>query len=115
MSKKTKEKQNPKIKKPKTKWHDWFDGLFKVSLVPLGLSVKGPQPVMNDLPEADILITKKSKKFTKAQKERLPDGIRDSQAKHIIIKLKYTESLNEDAYYQTFGYYKFFKDSNKPP
>ena len=106
-------KQTPKIKKPKTKWHDWFSGLFKVLLVPIGLVVKASHPVMNELPEADILIHKENKKLTKAQWDKLPDGIRESKASHIIIELKYTESLNEDAYCQILGYYKFYKESNK--
>jgi len=45
--------------------------------------------------------------------ERLPDGIRKSKASHIIIELKYSQSLNDDTYCQVGGYYKFYKESNK--
>jgi hypothetical protein len=40
---------------------------------------------------------------------RLPDGIRDSHASHILIEFKYTESVNEDAWLQTLGYDTFYK------
>ena len=96
--------------KPKTLWHDWFGNLFKVSLIPTGLEVETDVPVMQKLPEADIVIIRRSgTKWTKEQLQRLPDGIRHSQAKHVLIELKYTESINVDAVCQIAGYYKFYK------
>jgi len=44
---------------------------------------------------------------------RLPDGIRETDASHVLIELKYTESVNEDAMCQTAGYYKFYKTCAK--
>ena len=96
--------------KPKTLWHDWFGNLFKVSLIPTGLEVETDAPVMQKLPEADIVIIRRSgTRWTKEQLKRLPDGIRHTQAKHVLIELKYTESINVDAICQIAGYYKFYK------
>ena len=96
--------------KPKTLWHDWFGNLFKVSLIPTGLEVETDVPVMQKLPEADIVIIRRSgSKWTKVQLQRLPDGIRHTQAKHVLIELKFTESINVDAVCQIAGYYKFYK------
>ena len=100
--------------KPKTLWHDWFGNLFKVSLIPTGLEVATDVPVMKQLPEADIVIIRRhSKIWTKEQLERLPDGIRHTRAKHVLVELKFTESINIDAICQIAGYYKFYKIHQK--
>jgi hypothetical protein len=97
--------------KPKTPWHDWFGNLFKVSLIPTGLDVETDVPVMKKLPEADIviIIRRSGTKWTKDQLKYLPDGIRQTRAKHVLIELKFTESINADAICQIAGYYKFYK------
>jgi hypothetical protein len=67
-----------------TPWHDWFGNLFKVSLIPTGLDVETDVPVMKKLPEADIVIIRRSgTKWTKDQLKYLPDGIRQTRAKHV--------------------------------
>ncbi|KPA09038.1 hypothetical protein MHK_010728 [Candidatus Magnetomorum sp. HK-1] len=100
--------------KPKTLWHDWFGNLFKVSLIPTGLDVETDVPVMKKLPEADIVIIRRTgTRWTKNQLQRLPDGIRHTQAIHVLIELKYTESINTDAICQIAGYYKFYKIQHK--
>ena len=103
-----------KKKNPKTRWHYWFGALIKMLLSAVDIEVKTDHPVMNELPEADVLIINKDKKrWTKEQLKRLPDGINESKASHILLELKYSESLNDDSYCQTCGYYKFYKDLNK--
>jgi hypothetical protein len=100
--------------KPKTLWHDWFGNLFKVSLIPTGLDVETNVPVMQKLPEADIVIIRRSgKRWTNNQLQYLPDGIRHTRAKHVLKELKYTESINTDAFCQIAGYYKFYKIQQK--
>jgi hypothetical protein len=106
--------ETEKQSNPKTLWHDWFGNLFKVSLIPTGLDVATDVPVMKQLPEADIVIIRRhSKIWTKEQLKRLPDGIRHTRAKHVLIELKFTESINEDAICQIGGYYKFYKINQK--
>ncbi|MBF0453129.1 MAG: hypothetical protein HQK75_20680, partial [Candidatus Magnetomorum sp.] len=88
--------------------------MFKVSLIPTGLEVETDVPVMQKLPEADIVIIRRSgSKWTKEQLQRLPDGIRHTRAEHVLIELKYTESINVDAICQIAGYYKFYKIQHK--
>jgi len=100
--------------KPKTLWHDWFGNLFKVSLIPTGLDVETDVPVMKKLPEADIVIIRRSgTRWTKEQLQYLPDGIRHTRAIHVLVELKYTESINTDAICQIAGYYKFYKIQHK--
>jgi hypothetical protein len=102
--------ETEKQSKPKTLWHDWFGNLFKVSLIPTGLEVATDVPVMKQLPEADIVIIRRhSKSWTKEQLKRLPDGIRHTRANHVLIELKFTESINTDVICQIAGYYKFYK------
>lgn len=94
----------------KSSWHRWFGDLFKVSLIPLGLEAETEYPVMKSPPEADVvIIRRKHEKWTEKQLERLPDGIRSTGASHVILELKYTESVNDDAICQTAGYYIFYK------
>jgi hypothetical protein len=103
-----------KHNKPKTMWHDWFGNLFKVSLIPTGLDVQTDVPVMKKLPEADIVIIRRSgTKWTKNQLQRIPDGIRHTRARHVLVELKYTESINTDAICQIAGYYKFYRIQHK--
>jgi len=55
-----------------------------------------------------------STRWTKNQLlERLPDGIRHTRASHVLIELKFTESISTDAICQIAGYYKFYKIHQK--
>ncbi|MDM8535362.1 hypothetical protein QUF70_01265 [Desulfobacterales bacterium HSG17] len=67
-------------KTSKTRWHRILGRLFKELLAPTGILVYTDIPVMGESPEADILLLRKNQKqWTKEQKSRLPDGIRDSR------------------------------------
>jgi len=94
----------------KTLWHRLLGSVLEQLLTPVGITVYTDVPVMSDPPEADILLLRRdSSTWTQEQLARLPDGIRDSQASHILIEFKYTESVNEDAWLQTLGYDTFYK------
>ncbi|RKZ50651.1 MAG: hypothetical protein DRR16_24550 [Candidatus Parabeggiatoa sp. nov. 3] len=98
----------------KTFWHRLLARLLELILSPLGIEVHPDVSVMTAPPEADILLLRrKTGRWTKAQRAHLPDGIRDSQASHILIEFKYTESFNEAALEQAMGYDIFFKRSKK--
>lgn len=61
--------------------------------------------VMSEPPKADILLLRRMRSaWTAAQKARLPDGVRDSSAQHILLEFKYTESLTLDAVQQAVSY-----------
>ena len=101
-------------KKERTPLHRWFGDLFRVSLIPLGLDVETDHPVMRDPPEADVVITgRHGAGWTREQRERLPDGLRDTDAARLVLELKCSESLNEDAVCQAGGYHFFYKTHNE--
>jgi hypothetical protein len=55
----------------------------------------------DESPEADILLIRRNQQgWTEAQRNLLPDGIRDTQADHVLIEFKYSESVNQDALFQ---------------
>ncbi|MDM8557010.1 hypothetical protein QUF75_19975 [Desulfococcaceae bacterium HSG7] len=97
---------------PQTRWHRLLGKLLEELLTPVGIDVSTELPVMADPPEADILLLRREKsKWSAEQSERLPDGVRDSRAGHILIEFKYTESVNLSAFRQTVGYDFFYKRS----
>jgi hypothetical protein len=94
----------------KTRWHRLLGSVLEQLLAPVGIMVQTDVPVMSDPPEADILLLRRdTPTWTQEQLARLPDGIRHSQASHILIEFKYTESVNEDAWLQILGYDTFYK------
>jgi len=108
---KKEEEQSKSSRKP---WHRWFGNFFKIPLEPLGLEVHTGYEVMTGPPEADVVIIRKRRKaWTREQLKFLPDGIRESAAAHVIIEFKQSESVNEDAFFQTAGYRHFYKSSNR--
>jgi hypothetical protein len=69
---------------------------------------------MSEPPAADILLLRRQgSRWTASQRARLPDGVRDSQARHILIEFKYTESINEMALRQSLAYDTFYKRIQK--
>ncbi len=60
---------------------------------------------MSEPPKADILLLRRMRRaWTAAQKARLPDGVRDSKARHLLLEFKYTESLTLEAVLQAASY-----------
>ena len=93
----------------KTKSHLLFGKLFKAIMAPLGVVVSTEFKIMSDSPRADILIIKKRDgKWTQKQLKLIPDGIRESEARYIILEFKYTQSLSDKSFQQALGYDYFF-------
>ena len=98
----------------KTLWHQILGRIFTDLLTPLKITVSTDVKVMIKAPEADIVLLRREHRFwTKAQRERLPDGIRDSQAAHILIEFKATESLSKETFIQAGAYEYFYKQSQE--
>ena len=94
-----------KESKEHTQWHDWLGTLFMESVTGLQIEVLHSFFVTTLSPKGDILLIRHATDFwSEAQRRYLPDGIRDCPASHIIIDLKYTESINADSFFQ-IGYY----------
>ncbi|OQY42663.1 MAG: hypothetical protein B6242_15870, partial [Anaerolineaceae bacterium 4572_78] len=78
-------------------------------LTPVGITVSTNVEVMVDPPESDILLLRMdTPNWTPEQRALLPDGIRDSQANHILLEFKMTESLDKIAVAKTIGYDVFY-------
>ncbi len=94
----------------KTHWHRLLGALLEQLLTPVGISVLCDVKIMSNPPEVDILLLRrKTKYWTEEQRQRLADGIRDSNASHILLEFKYTESFSEKALQQTLSYDFFYK------
>ena len=69
-----------------------------MSLAPLQISVHMDVDLLGKPPKADILLLRREgEAWNAAQRARLPDGVRDSAAAHVLVEFKYTESVNETA------------------
>ncbi len=95
-------------------WHRLLGEVLEKLLTPVGLLVYTELSLMNRPPRADVLILRrKQAQWTTAQLERLPDGVRDTQASHILLEFKYTESLSAEALQQALAYDLFYRQTQK--
>ncbi len=98
----------------KTRWHRILAGMFKELLTPLNITVLSDVRIMTDPPKIDVLlIRRETPQWTDEQLMRLPDGIRDTLADHILIEFKFTEPVNRNALNQALAYDTFFRRTQK--
>ena len=91
-------------KKP-TQWHDWLGTLLLEVLTAFGAEVLYSFFVTTLPPKGDILLIRRSgERWSEQLRRLLPDGLRNCLAMYILLDLKYTESINVDAFFQ-IGYY----------
>ena len=102
--------QPPFIKK--TRWHRILGNTLEQWLTPVGIQVQTELAVMTDPPKVDILLLRKTNS-NKQHKQRLADGLRDSQASNLVIEFKYTESFKKTALIQALHYDAMFTDRQK--
>ena len=97
-----------------TRWHIILGGMLEELLTSVKITVKTDFHIMSSPPKADILLLRRNTRgWTKEQLVRLPDGIRDTKADHILVEFKYTESVNKAAIAQTLAYDTFYKRVNQ--
>jgi len=77
----------------------------------VGIKVLAEVSIMSRPPEIDVLLLHNQVPPTEAQRVRLGDAIRDSQAAHILIELKYTETITEVTLKKAMGYDAFYRES----
>jgi hypothetical protein len=95
-------------------WHQIFAYSLKLALSPVDIKVFSEIEVTAKPPRADILLLcNNSSRWTKQQRARLPDKIRDQDAGHVLIEFKYSESLDESVYQKTAGYDIFYRTANE--
>jgi len=97
-----------------TDWHRLLALVQEAALVPLAIEVLTElladlKPIKIDL----VLLRRKSARWTAAQVARLPDGIRQSIANHILCEFKYTQSVNYAALVQALMYDFLYRSSRK--
>ncbi|EDN71292.1 hypothetical protein BGP_0818 [Beggiatoa sp. PS] len=98
----------------KTLWHQILGRIFEFLLADLEITILTDVKVMTHPPEADILLLRREHDYwTTEQLERLPDGIRESTARHILIEFKATESISKESFTQASSYDYFYKQSQK--
>ena len=86
-------------------WHQLIAAAFELLLQPLGVDVGKELPVVEESPRLDMrLLRKGPETWDFLQRKWLPDGIRDCHARHIVIELKYKETINTNALIQTLMY-----------
>jgi hypothetical protein len=95
-------------------WHQIVGEGWEKFLSPVKISVFTELKVMSQPPRVDILLFRRDEPtWTAEQMARLPDGIRQSTASHILIELKYTESINQKAFSQAITYDYLYKESQE--
>ena len=76
-----------------------------------GITVHIELPLMSESPRIDILLLKRTvTTWTAEQLRRLPDGVRSSLARHLILEFKYTESLTLQMFLKTCGYLAMYQE-----
>ena len=87
-----------------------------MSLANVQVLVAPEASVLKDSPRVDLLLVQReSGRWTDVQRARLPDGVRDSAARHILVEFKNTESVTEDGILQAAAYDLFYRQSQELP
>ena len=95
---------------PPIRWHRLLGALLDAVLSPVGVSIETDIAVTAEPPRADILLLRRQQpRWNEAQRRRLADGLRDTDAGHLLIEFKYTEGLSEDACMQLLSYDYFYR------
>ena len=72
--------------------------------------------LLGESPKADVLLLRREgEEWSEAQRARLPDGVRDSAAGHVLLEFKYSESVNETALAQAVAYDHFYRQAQELP
>ena len=79
----------------RVQYHRLLGAGMRLNLAAVKVLVSTESSILSESPRVDILLLRREgANWTEAQRGRLPDGIRDSTAGHILIEFKYTESVS---------------------
>jgi len=96
--------------------HQVLGRLLQLSLAPVEITVNVEVDLLGESPKADVLLLRREGvEWNAAQRERLPDGVRDSAAGHVLLEFKYTEPINESALTQAVAYDYFYRQAQRLP
>jgi hypothetical protein len=94
--------------------HQLLARLLEIVLTPMDIAVESEVPVMSEPPRADVLLLRRrGKAWTAAQRDLLPDGVRDRNAQHHLLECKFSESLNAAAVQQALSYDYFYRQTHQ--
>ena len=100
-------------KSPAT-WHLLLGRLLYLVLEPLGVQVFMDVPLLSEVPKADILLLQRpGAHWTPKQRQWLADGLRHTDAGHLLIEFKYTQGLTLKALQQINAYDYFYRVDSK--
>ena len=93
-----------------TQSHRVLGTLWHHSLTQVQILVSLEPKLLGDSPRADVLLLRRAgDAWNTAQRARLPDGVRDNAAGHVLVEFKYSESVNESALAQAVAYDHFYR------
>ena len=96
--------------------HQVLGRLLQLSLAPVEITVNVEVDLLGESPKADVLLLRREGvEWNTAQRARLPDGVRDSAAGHVLLEFKYTESVNETALAQAVTYDHLYRQAQRLP
>ena len=94
--------------------HHVLGTLWQYSLTQVRITVNLEPKLLGDSPRADILLLRREgEAWNEAQRARLPDGLRDNAAGHVLVEFKYSESVNESALAQAVAYDHFYRQGQR--
>ena len=94
--------------------HRIFGGSLQESLTPVEITIHIEVELLGESPKADILLLRREgEAWNEAQRARLPDGVRDNAAGHVLVEFKYTESVNPKALAQAIAYDYFYRQGQR--
>ncbi len=102
--------------KARVQYHRILGSGMQLNLATVKVTVATESSILSESPRVDILLLRREgAAWNEAQRARLPDGICDSTAAHILVEFKYTESVTEDGILQAAAYDLFYRQVQKLP
>ena len=96
----------------RVQYHQLLGLGMRLNLAEVHVNVTTELSVLTESPRVDILLLRREgAAWTDAQRARLPDGIRDSTAAHVLVEFKYTESVTKDGILQAAAYDLFYRQA----
>ena len=94
----------------RVQYHQLLGSGMQLNLTAVQVLVTTESSILSESPRVDILLLRREgEAWNEAQRARLPDGVRDSAAAHVLVEFKYTESVTEDGILQAAAYDLFYR------
>ena len=94
----------------RVQYHQLLVSGMQLNLTAVQVFVTTESGILSESPRVDILLLRRQGEvWNEAQRARLPDGVRDSAAAHVLVEFKYTESVTEDGILQAAAYDLFYR------